>query len=118
MSRAMKVCSVSGCPVLVPRGRCDEHRRQADTARGTASQRGYSSTEHVRFRAAVLRRDPMCVLCKTARATVADHYPTSRRDLLEQRLDPNDPDRGRGLCASCHSKETATHQPGGWNVTT
>ena len=48
-------------------------------------------------------------------ATVADHYPDDRRALVAKGLDPNDPDHGRGLCASCHSKETAKFQPGGWN---
>ena len=48
-------------------------------------------------------------------ATVADHWPTSRRDLIAKGKDPNDPNHGRGLCASCHGRETAAHQPGGWN---
>jgi 5-methylcytosine-specific restriction protein A len=46
----------------------------------------------------------------------ADHWPLSRRELTEQGLDPDDPRHGRGLCARCHSSETARHQPGGWNA--
>jgi 5-methylcytosine-specific restriction protein A len=49
-------------------------------------------------------------------ATVADHWPKSRKQLEAEGLDPNEPSYGRGLCASCHGKETAKHQPGGWNA--
>jgi len=64
----------------------------------------------------VLRRDPVCVLCKTASATVADHHPVSRRELVAMKVaDPDAPSRLRGLCASCHGKETARTFPGGWN---
>lgn len=111
----MKVCSVPGCPTFTPAGgRCLDHARAADTSRGTATERGYTSRGHRAFRAAVLRRDPICVSCQLAAATVADHYPVSRRDLLLASLDPNDPTRGRGLCASCHSTSTTTAQPGGF----
>jgi 5-methylcytosine-specific restriction protein A len=116
-AKAMKVCNVPGCPELVPggTGRCPDHRRAAEHARGNATQRGYSSRGHQRFRAAVLRRDPICVVCQRAASTVADHWPTSRRELEAGGKDPNDPRHGRGLCASCHGKETAAHQPGGFN---
>jgi len=114
----MRVCSVSGCPTIHdgPGSRCTVHEKAADRARGTASQRGYTSRGHQSFRSAVLTRDPVCVLCHTRLSTVADHYPLSRRELLELGLDPNDPTRGRGLCAPCHSRETAAHQPGGFNL--
>jgi 5-methylcytosine-specific restriction enzyme A len=115
----VRVCSVPGCATLYPStegSRCSSHRREADKARGTATQRGYNTRGHHTFRRAVLTRDPVCVLCKTAFSTVADHYPTSRRDLVDQGLNPNDPLHGRGLCKSCHDSETAKHQPGGWNA--
>lgn len=68
----------------------------------------------------MLARDPNCVLClqadRTEPATVADHYPRSRRELVERGLDPDDPQHGRGLCSSCHGRATAQHQPGGWNA--
>ena len=113
---ASRVCPVPGCPALTQGGRCAQHRQQADQARGTASQRGYSSKGHALFRANVLRRDPVCLLCTAAPATVADHWPLSRKQLLAQGLNPNDPQRGRGLCKPCHDRETAQHQPGGWNA--
>lgn len=47
----MRVCSSPGCPVLLPQsGRCIEHARQADRARGTRQQRGYTR-EHDQRRA-------------------------------------------------------------------
>lgn len=58
----------------------------------------------------------MCVVCKKAFSTVADHYPISRRDLVAMGIrNPDAPERLRALCASCHGSETAEHQPGGWN---
>lgn len=110
----MRVCNVPGCGTLTDQSRCDTHRRAAEQARGSAAARGYTSARHQRFRRLVLRRDPTCVLCGAV-ATVADHYPTSRRDLVAAGLDADDPARGRGLCHRCHSAETAKHQPGGWH---
>jgi 5-methylcytosine-specific restriction protein A len=63
----------------------------------------------------VIQRDPICVLCHTAFSTVADHHPKTRKQLLEEGLNPNDPHCGRGLCKPCHDSETARNQPGGWN---
>lgn len=113
---SLRVCSTPGCPELTKGGRCATHRTEADRARGTAAQRGYNSGGHRRFRAAILKRDPVCVACEHQPATVADHHPISRRDLLTAGLDPDDPARGRGLCKPCHDRETAQHQPGGWNT--
>lgn len=117
MPRALKVCSTHGCPNLIPQGssRCSDCDRRADRARGS---RGYQTAGHRRFRRVVLTRDPLCVVCREAVSTVADHWPISRRDLVAQGLDPNDPSRGRGVCHPCHSRETAKHQPGGWNART
>ena len=116
MPRARRVCPVTGCHQLTDGGRCPQHQREADTTRGTATQRGYTSAGHRAFRAAVLERDPICVVCNLALATVADHWPTSRRDLEAKGENPNDPKHGRGLCHPCHSRETARNQPGGWHA--
>ncbi|MFI2612065.1 holin [Kitasatospora sp. NPDC018619] len=111
--RAFAICSQPGCPEYTDRGRCPDHRREAEQRRGSARQRGYDR-EHEQFRAAVLARDPVCVLCHRAPSVHADHHPFSRRDLVAAGQDANDPTRGRGLCQRCHSRETAVHQPGGW----
>lgn len=128
MPRAYRVCSVSGCPELVKAGRCAEHRRAADRARGTAAERGYAGKLWRSRRRQCLKRDPSCTCAETNHqhsapcgdpATVADHYPLSRRELLAAGVtDPDTIDRLRGLCASCHSRATATTpgQQGGWNT--
>lgn len=114
----MRVCSVSGCPRLYPSSegsRCQTHRKEARASR--VDNAVYSSKGHRRFREAVLTASPICSLCEIAVATVADHYPLSRRELVERGLDPNQPSRGRGLCAACHNKHTAATSPGGWAAT-
>ncbi|KOG33419.1 phage holin [Streptomyces resistomycificus] len=109
----MRICTESGCPEYTDGGRCPEHQRKAERKRGSAARRGYSTEHNNRFRAGVLARDPLCVRCRQAPATEADHWPLSRRELIAQGLDANDPARGRGLCKPCHSRETAINQPGG-----
>lgn len=113
---AKRVCNVHGCATLTDgAGRCDDHARAAERTRGTAAQRGYDHQHRTRFREGVLARHPWCTVCHTEPSTVADHWPLSRRQLVDQGHDPNDPAHGRGLCHDCHSSETAKHQPGGWN---
>lgn len=131
MARALKVCPCTGCPAhdgscpeLVTSGRCTGCARTADRARGTRQQRGYGAAHVNRFRRGVLRKNPLCVCTDQghghgprclAPSTVADHWPLSRRELVDAGLDPNDPAHGRGLCKPCHDRHTATAQPGGWN---
>jgi len=111
---AWRVCSRPGCPTLHEgTGKCPDCRAQADVARRPDGN-PYRTAGHQAFRRAVLDRDPICVLCHIAFATVADHYPTERRDLVSAGLDPNDPQYGRGLCSSCHNRWTAKSSPGGW----
>ncbi|MFB7354844.1 holin [Streptomyces gardneri] len=97
-----------------PSAKCAPHDKRRP--RRSPSSKGYNAEHVQRFRAGVLERDITCVLCTTAPATQADHYPLSKRELQARGLDEHDPRRGRGLCASCHSRETARHQPGGWNA--
>lgn len=120
MKAALSVCSEPDCPNLSTGGLCDEcraaRRQCSDHRRGSAQERGYDREHERRFRAAVLERDPMCVECMARPSTVADHYPLSRRELVEQGLDPNDPNHGRGLCKPCHDRHTARAQPGGFQL--
>lgn len=112
--RAMTVCNVPGCPEYTRSGRCPEHERAAERRRGKTAQRGYSGQHVRRFRRGVLDRDVLCVVCRSAPASEADHWPKDRRQLEAEGLDPNDPQYGRGTCKPCHSSETARYQPGGW----
>lgn len=110
-----RVCNVHGCPTISDKPRCAEHTKAADKARGTPAQRGYGTEHRKRFREGVLAKHPICQVCRRARSTVADHYPLSKRELIDAGMDSNDPVHGRGLCHTCHSVATAEHQPGGWN---
>ena len=118
-ARLRTPCSQPGCGNLSNGGRCDECQAEADQQRGNFRQRGYRRG-HDRFRRGVLERDINCVLCRDngqwVTATVADHWPLSRRELVDRGLDPDDPERGRGVCKPCHDSQTAEHQPGGWNA--
>lgn len=129
MARALKTCSTPGCPELVAAGRCSTHEQHADRRRGTRQQRGYGKAHTNRFRPGVLRKNPLCVCEDQTRtathhhgpqclapSTVADHYPRDKRELQALGLDDNDPQHGRGLCATCHNHWTAKAQPGGWNA--
>lgn len=87
-----------------------------DLKRGNATQRGYDHHHRDIFRKAILQRSPQCVLCP-ALATVADHYPRSRRELVRCGMDPNDPQYGRALCKACHDTHTA-HTQIGYRYTT
>ncbi len=123
-----KVCSTSGCPHLVSSGSlCDECRKAKDKRR-TRGRNPYTSKAHRLARARVLARDPRCVcpgdgpdgcgrhhgLCG-APSTIADHWPIERIELVEAGLDPNDPQRMRGLCKRCHDSKTARTKPSGFN---
>ena len=119
-----RVCSTPTCPEFTQGGKCEDCRRKAERKRGTARQRGYGRQHEQRFRPVVLARDPHCVCIEEGHghgspcgkpSVHADHHPLSRRELVERGEDPNDPRHGRGLCTSCHSRSTATEQPGGWN---
>lgn len=113
-----RVCSIHGCPTIYDDSsdsRCPTHRKQAQQ-KHWANTRGYNTAGHrQRFRPAVLKRDPICTVCHLMQSTVADHWPLSRKELIDQHLDPDDPQHGRGLCTPCHNKATARQQPGGWN---
>lgn len=105
----LRVCLKPGCPELVERGYCDEHRpkrRRAPDKRPSARRRGYG-TRWERTRAAFLAKNPKCVACG-ARATVADHI-ENRGPLA---ADGHDFAALQALCASCHGDKTARFDGG------
>jgi 5-methylcytosine-specific restriction enzyme A len=105
MLRPPKPCGKCG-QKAIKGGLCTRHYKQADVRRGNSSERGYDQRHRDRFRDPVLAKYPYCPCGEPA--TVADHYPIDRRDLMKMRLDPNDPQYGRGLCKRCHDKYTAS----------
>lgn len=115
MPKPWRVCTNPDCPELHQgTGRCPKCRGTAEQQRRPDGN-PYATTGHRRFRTHVLTRDPICVLCNIAIATVADHHPHERRDLVARGLNPDDPQYGRGLCKPCHDTHTATSNPSGWN---
>lgn len=106
--------------------KCLECLSRSRRARPSATAQGYGDEHRERFRKGVLQRDPTCVCTSAehkhgspcgARSEHADHYPLSKRELRRRGLDEHHPNYGRGLCASCHAKETGRHQPAGWAAT-
>lgn len=104
------VCSQPGCPELTRRGRCDDHRRDAERQRGSAARRGYDAKWR-RTRGRYLAQHAMCEHegC-AAKATDVHHL---------DGLGPQGPDGHKwanlqALCASHHAAITARMQPGGW----
>lgn len=93
---------------MVRGGYCAKHYGQADRSRGSARQRGYGERHRYGFRAGVLGdAGGSCVLCGEV-ATVADHWPLSRKQLLAAGEDADDPRHGRALCKRCHDRHTAS----------
>ncbi len=89
------------------------HEREAEEQRGTTTAKGYG-TRCQRIRERYLYAHPWCLLC-TATATVADHFPLSRRQLFTRGVvNPDAFEHLRPLCSACHNKRTAKHQPDGW----
>jgi 5-methylcytosine-specific restriction protein A len=81
--------------------------------RPNSGQRGYGARWR-RFRTRYLRQHPTCALCPNP-SEVPDHYPRSRKELLAAGvINPDQDQYVRPLCSSCHNRETAKHQPGGW----
>ena len=115
--RAPRPCSRVGCSGKAQDGHslCARHlsrqRAHSDTKR-KATRTDYSARGHRSFRSAVLGEQPWCVRCG-GEATVADHYPLRRRELIARGLDPDDPQYGRGLCAPCHNSHTARDEQEG-----
>jgi len=114
-SRPRKPCSQPGCSKTTANGGpCDAHRRQREARRKEDGNDAYRTTRWQRVRRAYLYDHPWCLLCTRA-ATVADHFPKSRRELLAEGVsNPDESSRLRPLCSSCHNKETARLQPGGF----
>lgn len=114
------MCSAPGCYALAhgsprcpahpyeprPKARWGERDRERDKRRGSAAERGYDAAWH-KLRRSILRRDPLCAMCRQAgrvrAAMEVDHIiPIAERPdlrLVEDNLQP--------LCRPCHRIKTA-----------
>lgn len=99
--------------MLVPSGRCRDHARQADQARGTRQQRGYTNA-WLHYSRSRLEQHPLCVgyplgyhSIPTA-ATVTDH-------ILSAKSRPDqfwNPANHQSLCAACNSRKAVAEEGG------
>jgi 5-methylcytosine-specific restriction endonuclease McrA len=87
--------------------RYEADKRYAQAHKNDADRRFYRTRfwrDHLR--PAVLRRDPICIVCKALSrvrpSTEVDHIIPPRGDVELQRSAEN----CRGLCASCHGRKT------------
>lgn len=111
MARAPRTCPVAGCDAALPPGQgCPTHPRRPRRApeyRPSPAQRGYD-TKWARNRARFLAAHPTCVDCGQG-ATVADHDPLTRRQLLAMGVEhPDAWERLRPRCAPCHNRRSPT----------
>lgn len=114
--RGKSICRHAGCHKLldVP-GYCEAHaalhQKQADSHRGSASERGYNRRWQ-KARATYLARNPLCVHCRdehrTVSATVVDHIVPHKGD---QQLFWNTAN-WQPLCKSHHDRKTAREDGG------
>lgn len=110
MRKPPSPCTRCGRP-SIGNGRCVKHNNQVDAQRPSSKDRGYASAGHRKFQTDVLSAAQHRCSCGAV-ATVADHYPHSRKELIAMGENPDDPRHGRALCATCHNRHTATTQSG------
>jgi 5-methylcytosine-specific restriction protein A len=110
----LKPCTSPGCTNRVAGGRCPTHDRRARAQR--IHWRDLYGDDWPDIRLDYLERHPRCVLCGR-QASTPDHYPVGIRRLRGMGIANPHHDRYlRALCASCHSKHTGRHEPGGWHA--
>ena len=114
-----RLCAQPGCAVLVRRGRCARHRRQQDLQRGSATERGYNTTQWRVFRARWLGQHRLCG--ERQHGFSPEHsrcWREGRRvwatdvDPIVPLPGPNDPRffdlaAVQSLCHRCHGAKTA-----------
>ena len=116
----LKPCPTPGCPALIPTKdrACKECLKRI---RHTTDRTPYKSISHRKARAKLLALHPYCQCegCKahkglcTQKATIADHYPLERFELIAEGKDPNALCYMRALCKKCHDIKTASTRPAG-----
>ena len=97
------------CGSVVAGGRCPTCRQQRDGRRDSAAQRGYCSARWRRLRALKLQHEPLCRACVAAgRLVAADTVDHIRPHTGVDTESFWRWDNLQSLCASCHSRKTAT----------
>ncbi|MDR2930651.1 MAG: HNH endonuclease [Propionibacteriaceae bacterium] len=66
---------------------------------------GHRAAFPPKLRSQILKRDKTCRICRTAKATEADHI-TNHADCLRQGINPDTLANGQGLCHDCHADKT------------
>jgi len=110
----LKPCAVSGCPELVPSGRCSIHQRQVNSLREKSTARGYDHAWRL-FRAGFIQRHPLCEDCLegvdcpigTVRAAEEVHHVIKISDDPSLKFVESN---CRSLCKPHHSKRTGQGQ--------
>lgn len=115
--RPEKACSFFRCKEYAKKGSsyCEKHEKKLDAqvaiGRASASKRGYDHRWH-KVSTFFLSLHPLCVMCEkkgiVTAATCVDH-------IIPHRGDYNlfwDSENFQALCASCHSKKTASEDGG------
>lgn len=102
---AKRPCRRPGCNQLVERGTpfCPAHqkveRKRYDADRGTAKERGYGS-DWKRFRAWILKKRPICEVCKEQPSSTVHHdTPIEVDPSLKLRAD-----NVIACCRDCHER--------------
>lgn len=110
----LSLCAVTGCPNLVPYGRCQKHRlearRESDARRPSGTQRGWSKTWSA-FSKDYLERHPMCEcddcallpMWRRPAATDVDHTGGHSRTCSHA----YDERHLQALSHACHARKTA-----------
>lgn len=104
-------CSYPGCPKLVDRQYCEEHKKLTDAqynkyGRDDFTKSFYKTKEWLFVRKRQLTEHPFCEEClkqgKRTKATMVDHI-----QPIKQGGQPFAPSNLQSLCWSCHSTKSA-----------
>lgn len=117
--KAPHPCVIPGCAALVTSGaRCAEHEREHEDVerkrRGRPASRGRAWRQ---YSLAFRRANPLCALCQQEGRTAA----SAHVDHIQRVSGPEDPafwdpKNHRAICASCHSRKTASEDGGFGNA--
>lgn len=107
-TRPLHPCNAPRCSRLTAGRFCASHSKRADK-RPHAAARGYDGRWR-QLRAMILRRDPICVMCRQAPSTDVDHVVAKAKGGTDEASNL------AGLCHACHSRKTATVDSGFGNA--